>query len=148
MKEFVIRDDVSKIDNILGLIEHVKNIERKNGLSEEEIVKKYTQKDCRCLVSLIQQFFPETKSIMFLLDEESMHNVAGLDIKTSGFQDMVYFDINGVRNHTDVCVFMFESFGVGRELLSFEVPRDNIQNDISQKVMDTVSFESIEPQKQ
>ena len=67
-----------EIEKILELIEYIKDIELSNGLSLEEIKRKYTRHDCKCLTSLINRFFPDTKSILFILNEEYFHYVAEL----------------------------------------------------------------------
>ena len=110
MKEFVIKSELSERENILRLIEHVKNVERENGLSDKEINQRYTHKDCRCLVSIINRCFPSIKPIMFLLDEEDVHFVALLDsISKNGKKRTSYFDINGEKDFSGMCVFMFEN---------------------------------------
>ncbi len=149
MKRFVIKNELSDKENILAFIEHIKSIERQNGLSEDEIKHKYTHKDCRCLVSLINGYFPNTKSVMFLLDEEDVHFVASLDsVSKEGEKQTTYFDINGEKNFSEMCVFMFENFERCGTIISKETDKCFIENDISQKVYDSVDQESVEIEKQ
>ena len=108
MKVFEIKNDLSERENILSFIEYVKSVEKENGLTDEEISQKYTHKDCRCLVSLINSFFPNTNSVMFLLDEEDVHFVASLDTSSkNGEKQTIYFDINGEKKFfRSMCFFV------------------------------------------
>ena len=147
MKRLVIKNELSQKENILNLIEHIKYVEKRKGLSKSKIIEKYTHGDCRCLVSLIQHFFPEVKSIMFTLDEEDFHCVAGLDLE--GDSEPVFFDINGAKSFNEVCVFMLENYrNFGGEITCTETGNLFIKNDISQIVLDSVEFESVEQEKQ
>lgn len=149
MKEFVIKSELSDRENILRLIEHVKNVERENGLSDKEINQKYTHKDCRCLVSIINRCFPNIKPVMFLLDEEDVHFVAMLESEfKNGEKKTTYFDINGEKSFSDVCLFMFENFGRTGIIMSKETTSDFISNDISQQVFDSIQEENVGIEKQ
>lgn len=148
MKVFEIKNDLSERENILSFIEYVKSVEKENGLTDEEISQKYTHKDCRCLVSLINSFFPNTNSVMFLLDEEDVHFVVSLDvISKNGEIQTSYFDINGEKSFSGVCLFMFENFGRTGIIMSKETTKQFVENDITQKILNSVEFESIEIEK-
>ena len=148
MKVFEIKNEMSERENILRLIEYVKTVEKENGLTDEEISQKYTHKDCRCLVSLINSFFPNTNSVMFLLDEEDVHFVVSLDVVSkNGETQTSYFDINGEKSFSDVCLFMFENFGRTGIIMSKETTKQFVENDITQKILNSVEFESVEIEK-
>lgn len=148
MKVFEIKNDLSERENILSFIEYVKTVEKENGLTDEEISQKYTHSDCRCLVSLINSFFPNTNSVMFLLDEEDVHFVVSLDvISKNGEIQTSYFDINGEKSFSDVCLFMFENFGRTGIIMSKKTTKQFVENDITQKILNSVEFESVEIEK-
>ncbi|MBR3885638.1 MAG: hypothetical protein IKJ33_04145 [Clostridia bacterium] len=149
MKRFARKNELTKKEDVLSFIDFVKNIERKNGLGEEEIVQKYTHRDCRCLTSLINEVFPDTKQIMFCLDEEDFHFVASLDSKSKkGETITTYFDINGEKDFSSMCIFMFENFGKSGTIVSKETPKEFVSNDITSQVLDLIEFENFENEKQ
>lgn len=149
MKVFEIKNDLSERENILSFIEYVKSVEKENGLSCQEIKQKYTHSDCRCLVSLINSFFPNTNSVMFLLDEEDVHFVASLDTNSkNGEKQTIYFDINGEKSFSEVCAFLLQNFGRSGEIIIKETTKEFIENDVTQKILNSVEFENVENEKQ
>ena len=149
MKRFVRKNELTKKEDILSFVEFVKNIERNNGLSEQDIIQKYTHRDCRCLASLINEVFPETKQIMFCLDEEDFHFVASLDFKSKKSETITtYFDVNGEKDFSNMCIFMFENFGRCGTILCKEITKEFVSNDVTSQVLDMIEFENNEKEKQ
>lgn len=137
MKRCVVDKGELEIEKILELIEYIKDIELSNGLSFEDIRRKYTRRDCKCLTSLINRFFPDTKSILFILNEEYFHYVAELSF--NGVQ--VYFDINGMKTFVEMSLFMFDNFNqTSGEICFMETEKTLFNNDITQRVLDNADF--------
>ena len=105
MENLTLQNNEATKENILAIIEYVKSVERNNGLTDEQIIHKYTQSDCRCLASLITYILPDTELIMFLADSPSayefFHYYAAINknkSKNTNFENLEYFDINGKKD--------------------------------------------------
>jgi len=113
--------NLSVEERILFIINLVKDFEKKNyGLSDEEIVYKYTRGHCYYLSSLICKYVPEAmnKGTIGMPNHLTHYFVA---IKNPDFkgeynrvtmrtnrEDLILFDINGKQTHQQMTDFIFD----------------------------------------
>lgn len=151
MKKVILQSNEPSVENIMKLIELIKSLEKEKGLSNDEIIKKYTHSDCKFLVSMVQQIIPKVKPVLFVLDEEKFHYFIGVDLEQreacqkSKQQKKIYFDINGKKSYEEACAFMSEEFnGARQNIMTVEGDKVVLNNDISQEFLNLVKCRSQE----
>lgn len=146
MNKLILQNNEPTIENVLQLIKLIKSIEHQKGLSDDEIIRKYTHFDCRCLVSMVQQIIPNTKSILFILDEEFFHYFVGIPLEIQGnnessttYNGMCYFDINGIKTYEEACSFVLKEFnGEMNNITIMEASNIILENDITQDFLNSI----------
>lgn len=105
-------------ENIYKIIDYVIKLEKEHGLTDDEIIYKYTHSDCICLAFLIKTLLPNVIVKWFgscSLDAHCCIAIKGdsnLDSKLDDFidEDLYYFDINGKKYYDEMCLFLANVF--------------------------------------
>ena len=153
MNMLILKNNEPTAENILSLIEIIKQIERENGLTEKQIIDKYTHNDCLCLATMINYVLPTTKMVMLVLDEDCFHCFVCADLKekTNGlpqnkYANFAYFDINGKKSFEQACEYVCLEFNTDTQnVVPVEVKRPILENDIKQKLLSLVDIENKPP---
>ena len=144
MNKLILQDNKPTSENILKLIKLIKSIEHQNGLSDDEIIQKYTHSDCRCLVSMIQQIIPNTKSILFMAEEEFFHYFVCVPSQNIGSNQNLnagnfsYFDINGMKTYEEAYAFVSTEFKGKNNIITLEANNIILKNDITENFLNLV----------
>lgn len=106
-------------ENILNIISRVKELELENGLSEEEIRKKYMNKDSGALALLIKTFLPDSCMSLFSDGEYDYYcisikgDITKDDKLNSNYpQSKYYYNINGRHYYYDLINDINNSLGL------------------------------------
>ena len=112
------KDDLGS--NVLKIIEFVKQVERERGLTDEEMVYKYTHGHCwvlaTCVVETINRIFGEVKEVQ----EQSFAKFNThwyVEVKTN--EGEFYYDICGKKTKEEVEAYMDNLEGLVREAVRF-----------------------------
>ena len=149
MNKLILKNNEPTAENVLSLIEIIKQIELGNGLTEKQIIEKYTHNDCLCLATMINYVLPATKMVMLVVDEDSFHCFVCADLKErinalpqNKYTKLAYFDINGKMSFEQACEYVCLEFNADTQsVVPVEVKRPILENDITQKFLSLVNIE-------
>ena len=131
-------------ENILKIIQHIKDIETAEGLTQQEIEHKYTCGYCSSLVEMVQHFLPQCRSICFWSADDIAHFCIGIEPQCSNsneHKELDYFDINGKKSFNEMAQWLAKEFnGDIRGIRTMEMPVSR-ENKIQQKVYNSVHIE-------
>ena len=106
-------------ENILNIISRVKELELEDGLSEEEIRKKYMNKDSGALALLIKTFLPDSCMSLFSDGEYDYYCISikgditkDSNLNSNSPQSRYYFNITGRHYYYDLINDINNSLGL------------------------------------
>lgn len=151
MEKLVINTNSPEEENILKIIEYVKQIERGKGLSEEKIEYKYTHGDCTCLAFLIKTILPNVKVKWVGSCIEDGHCCIAIkgdpetDPRLEDYidEDLYYFDINGKKYYEEMKKYLSETFNTNYDRINARYKGSNVgasQNEVTAEVLKNVTI--------
>ncbi len=116
MKDLILSESNSTEENILAIIEFVKQVEREHGLSDDEIVYKYTFGLCWQLANFISRTLKflfgikDIKEIYRIGNMEYIDHHVYVQYRDRKLNRCFYFDILGKKTEREVSSFMQSNF--------------------------------------
>ncbi len=145
MNNLRLRNNNPTEENVLKIINHIKDIETERGLTKDEIEYKYTQGHCSSLVEMVQHFLPSVRPIWFWNYEECSHYCLAIENpdKNSGkYLDLDYFDINGKKSYKQITDWMYEYFGLNIKCFNVGEESPSRSNEIKEDVYNSIVIEN------
>lgn len=146
MEKLILPNQNATEENILRIIEYVRQVEKSKGLTDEQISYKYTHGDCNCLADLIKTLLPDVKLKGFGSSNGDAHSCVAIkgnpdvDERLDRFigEDFYYFDINGKKYYDEMCEYLANTFhtDVNKIRVNHHYVVNSLQNETTKSILE------------